>query len=105
MELSEALKWLSSVGAGIVAFWIMARVAFFATLSPEGKRIAAIALSSAIAIAAWGAQVALGYLPVPVGATAWVETIFGVAAVAFMSSQIAHGEKYLSRTSKAKLVE
>jgi hypothetical protein len=105
MELKTLLLWLCSTGAGVVAFWVMERLAWFSVLAPESKRIWSIVLTALVAILAWSCQMALGYIAMPVGWVAWVESLASVAAVAFTASQIAHGEKYLSRVSKAALVE
>jgi hypothetical protein len=60
MELKTLLLWLCSTGAGVVAFWVMERLAWFSVLAPESKRIWSIVLTALVAILAWSCQMAGG---------------------------------------------
>jgi len=98
MQLKDALLWISTVGAGLASFWLVENVAWFATLSPRARRVAAYLVAAALGILAWLAGIAMLYTPTPVGWRAWVEGAVAVALVASGVGQLIHGEKYLSAT-------
>ena len=98
MELKDALLWISTFGAGLASFYLVENVAWFATLSPRARRVAAYALAAAIGIVAWLAGIAMLYTPTPVGWRAWVEGAVAVGLVASGLGQLIHGAKYLSAT-------
>lgn len=100
MELKDVLLYITTVGAGLAAFWLIENVAWFATLSPRGRRIAAYALAAAIGIVAWLAEIAMLYTPTPIGWRAWVEGAVAVAMIASGLGQLIHGAKYLSNAPK-----
>lgn len=101
MELKDVLLYVTTVGAGLLAFWLIENVAWFATLSPRARRIAAYALAAAIGIAAWLVGIAMLYTPTPLGWRAWVEGAVAVGMVASGLGQLLHGQKYLSNTPTA----
>jgi len=93
MTLQEALLWLVTGGAAVLAYFLMEKVAFLARLSPIWKRPVAIAIAFVLAQASFLLQVHWGYAPLPIGEQAWAESIFvvGRGAVAAMLSQLIHG--------------
>lgn len=96
MELSEFIAWIvTGGGAGIVAYFLMEKVARLSNLPPEPKRYAAFALSGAVAVAAWCAGAGLGYYPFPAGAVDWIEQVFAIGTSAFALSQIIHARTKL----------
>ena len=90
-NLLEFLTWALTPGAGVLAFWLLENVAALAALEPKLKRLVAFGLSALIAVLAFLAMVGMGYTPSPENWRAWVEALFGVAAVAAGLSQILHG--------------
>ena len=111
MQLAEFIKWIMTVGAAALSFWIMERVRFFDTLGGEAKRILSFVLTSAIAIAGYWIGVALGYETLPmlngaIDTVSLIETLFMVASVATGLAQIIHGRKVLAskvRVGKSKV--
>lgn len=89
--LMEVLKWLISGGSGAVAYWLMEKVKALAALEPEPKRYVSLAISGAVAVLAFLAQVGMGYQAAPLDARAWIETLFAVVGVAMGIGQILHG--------------
>lgn len=97
-DLREILVWVTTAGAGVLAYWLIDNVAWLAQLAPRAKRFAAMALTGAIALAAWGVQLAMAYVPAPVDWRGWVEAAVAIVAVAFAVSQGIHGARNLSST-------
>ena len=94
MELKAFLWFLvSGGGAGIVAYWLMDNVAWFAGLNPKPKRWVAFALSAIVACLAFTASVFAGYSLTPVGALCWIEQLFSVATAAFGLATLLHINK------------
>jgi uncharacterized membrane protein HdeD (DUF308 family) len=89
MQLKDVLLWLTTAGAGYIAYWAVGQ--YGAQWSATAKRWAAYGVAAVIALAAYLVQIPLGYVVAPVGATAWIETLFGVAFAASGVSQIIHG--------------
>ncbi len=90
MELRDALLFLSTAGAAVAAYWLLDEWFILARLAPQQKRWAAIGLTAGIALAAWGAEVAMLYAPVPVGWRAWMEQGFSVGGAAVGLNQLIH---------------
>ena len=90
-NLLEFLTWALTPGAGVLAYWLMENVSALAALEPKLKRLVAFGLSALIGVLAFLAMVGMGYQPAPADWRAWVEALFGVAAVAAGLSQILHG--------------
>ena len=95
MELRDFLVWLTTAGSGVAAFYIVANVMWFSTLTPERKRLAAFGVAAILAVLAWLAQVGLGYVATPATGVGWLEALFAVATGAFSLSQIIHGAQVL----------
>lgn len=91
MELRDMLLFLSTAGAALAAYWLLNDVGFLRDLSPKQKRWAAVTLTAAIALAAWGTQVAMLYAPQPANWREWVERGFGIAGAAVGLNQLIHG--------------
>jgi len=90
-NLKDFLVWVLTPGAGVLAYWLMENVQFLVDLEARLKRFVAFGLSAVLGILAFLAMVGMGYQAVPVDWRAWVEALFGVAAVAGGLSQILHG--------------
>jgi len=95
MELSAFLPWVTTVGAGLLAYWLLDEVPALTRLGPKAKRRLAYILSAAVAILAYLAMMGMHYVPVPADARAWIEVLFVVGTGAFGLSQIIHGEREL----------
>ena len=95
MELKAFLPWLSTVGAALIAYWLIGEVPRLVRLGPKAKRRLAYTLSAIVAILAYLAQMGMHYVPVPVSARAWIEVLFAVGTGAFGLSQLIHGERQL----------
>jgi len=98
--LKEILVWATTVGAGVLAYWLIDAVDWLSGLPPRQKRLAAVGLTAIIAVAAWGLQIVFQYLPSPADWRSWIEAIVGVAAVAFSVSQGLHAWRDLATISK-----
>ena len=99
ITLRDALVFLSSTGAGVLAYWLMNRLPapIDARLSPANTRLLALVLTFLVACAAWGVEVLFGYQAAPFGWRAWCEALFAVGGGAAGLNQIIHG--YLSLPS------
>ncbi len=95
MELSAFLPWLTTVGAGLLAYWLINEIPQFSQQSPVAKRRLAYVLSAVIAILAYLAMVGMQYTPAPETWRAWIESLFLVGTGAFGLSQLVHGERDL----------
>jgi hypothetical protein len=104
MDLKTLLVWLTTTGAGIAAWWIMARIIWPAGWSDELKRHIALAMSGAIALAAYGAQIAMQYVAAPADWRAWVEAAAAILAVAFTTSQLAQARQKQARLARARRI-
>jgi len=94
-ELREILVWVTTAGAGVLAYWLVEEIEWLARLSPKAKRFASFGLTAAIALAAWGIQLAMAYVQAPVGWRAWVEAIVSIAAASIVVAQGVHGVRDL----------
>jgi hypothetical protein len=93
--LAQFLAWIvSGGGAGIITYFVM-DTWIPDSVTAEWKRYISLALAAAIAMAAFGAAVALGGIENPVTWQGWLESLFAVAFVATGLSQIIHGRKKL----------
>lgn len=95
MELSAFLPWLSTVGAALVAYWLIKEIPRLARLGPKAKRRLAYAMSAGIAILAYLAMMGMHYAPIPITPRSWIEVLFAVGTGAFGLSQMIHGERQL----------
>ena len=96
MELKQFLPWLSTVGAAILAYWLVGEISRTDVLSPKAKRRVAYGIAAVVAVGAYLLMVAMQYVPAPAGWRAWVEALFLVASGSFGLSQLIHGERELS---------
>lgn len=92
MLLSQFLFWLMGAGGGVAAYFLIEHVGFLAELGPQHKRWAAAALSAAIPLAAWGAGIGMGYLPLPETWQVAFEEGFALIGAAFGLSQLIHSK-------------
>lgn len=91
MELEAFLTWLvSSPGASAAAYFIIKKVPWFWSLSEQNLRLVAFALSAVIAMAAWDASVALGYVPAPTEVAGWATQLWYIATSAFGLATLIH---------------
>ncbi len=107
--LKELLVWLiSGGGAGVLAYWVISQIdasGGLASWTKEAVRYLSLAGAGLFAVLASIGGMALGYWAWPVGATAWVETLFSVIAVAVGLSQVLHGALKLRGQSRSKAVK
>ena len=54
MNLELFLAWLTTPGAGILAFWVMNHWTWAQSLNEEQRKLVSLALSGALALLAWG---------------------------------------------------
>jgi hypothetical protein len=103
--LKELLIWvLSGGGAGILAYWLISQLdaaGLLAKWTSEAVRYLSLAGAGLFAVIASIGGMALGYWAWPIGATAWVETLFSVIAVALGLSQALHGAFKLRGQARA----
>jgi hypothetical protein len=102
MDLQTLLVWLTTTGAGLVAWWIVDRIIWKYQTSDEIKRYVALAISGAIALAAWDMEIAMLYQPAPADWRAWVEQGVSILFTAFGVSQLAHARAKAARAAKAR---
>ena len=101
MELKEFLRWaVSGGGAGIIAYFLLGKWAWFSAQTAEHKRYVAIAATFLLADALYLALVFAGYDAMPVGVLGWVEQLFLVGTTAFGLSQVIHGARDLREGDK-----
>jgi len=101
MELKEFLRWaVSGGGAGIIAYFLLGKWAWFTAQTAEHKRYLALAATFLLADAFWLAMVFAGYDVMPAGALGWVEQLFLVGTTAFGLSQVIHGARDLRAGDK-----
>ena len=93
--LSEILVWVTTAGAGVLAYWLMEEIDWLAQLAPQPKRFVSFALTGAIALAAWGVQIVMAYAQAPVGWRGWIEAAIAIAAAAIAVAQGVHGVRDL----------
>ena len=95
-ELADILLWVTTAGAGVLAYYLMEEVEALKALAPKVKRFASFGLTGAIALAAWGAQLVMAYVTAPVGWRGWVEAVVAIVAAAIVVAQGVHGVRDLS---------
>ncbi len=95
-ELREILVWVTTAGAGVLAYWLVEEVAWLAQLAPKAKRFASFGLTAILALAAWGVQLVMAYAETPVGWRAWVEAVVAIVAAAIVVAQGVHGARDLA---------
>jgi hypothetical protein len=104
MTLRDALVWLTTVGAGVVTFWLLDNITWLRDLGEEVKRYAAFILSAAIADLAWLGLLAMQYVPTPgpwpSAWRSWLEALFAIAAGAIITSQVLHARAKSVRAAK-----
>lgn len=91
MELTAFLELLSTTLAGVIAWFLIDKIRWFAGLQPDTKRYVAYALSGILALAGWLGLLALGERPAPIDATDWVKQVFYVMTTSFGLSTILNG--------------
>jgi drug/metabolite transporter superfamily protein YnfA len=91
MELVAFLELLSTWLAGVVAWWLIDHIAWFAGLQPDTKRYAAYGFSFVIACLAWLALVAVGARSVPVSVVEWINQLFMVGTSSFGLATLLNG--------------
>ena len=106
MDLRTLLTTLVASGiGGTAAYWLLEKWAWFAGLTAEYKRFAALALNALVAILAYLAMLGMGYQTPPADWRAWIETIANVVialgATTFAVSQVWHGARDLSKSPPA----
>ncbi len=95
-ELSDILLWVTTAGAGVLSYWLMEEIEALAALAPKLKRFVSFGLTGVIALAAWGLQLVMAYVPAPVGWRSWVEAVVAIVAAAIVVAQGVHGARDLS---------
>jgi hypothetical protein len=88
MELEAFLRLAMTVLAGTIAWWLIDRIKWFASLQPDTKRLVSYAFSAAIAILAYLGLIALGAETAPGGATAWISALWLVGTSSFGMSTL-----------------
>jgi hypothetical protein len=97
-SLQELVIWLlTGGGAGVVAFALVEKIPALANLLPDYKRYVSLAITGAVAVAAWFFSVWMTWTVAPTGAQAWVEAIVSVIGTAIITSQVIHGATSLRK--------
>ena len=115
-NLSAFLMWVTTVGAGLFAYWLTNRVDWDRLaeanpgLSPGDlaimKRVFAWLVAGGVAILAWLVQVAMLYTPPPGDWRETIEVLFGVVAVAAFAAQTMHTVRDLpQKNSEARALD
>lgn len=91
MELTMFLELLTTTLAGVIAWWLIDHIKWFATLQPDTKRYVAYGFAGVLALVGWFGLLALGERPVPVDTAAWIKQIFYVATTSFGLSTMLNG--------------
>lgn len=89
MSLRDLLWWLGTPGAGVLAFFLIDHWPWAKALGEEARHFLSLGLSGALALLAWGAQIAMLYKPVPTDWRAGIEEAVALIFVAFGVSQLA----------------
>lgn len=101
MTLKEALSWIfAGPGAGIIAYFAIAKIKFLAKLNSEYKRYVGIGLTSILAVGVWVLSMLPGYTPWPVGWVEWLEGAFAIGFAANMVALAVHGRVDLRARDK-----
>lgn len=95
ITLRDLLVALTTTGAAVLAYYIMAHIPGLSTLPPEPKRWVAFALTGALALAGWGLQIVMLYVAQPADWRAWVADAVAIAGAAIVQGQLIHGAKDL----------
>jgi len=94
--LKDALVFVSTAGAGVVAYWLMEQLPALEELMPMWKRYTAFVLAFIVACAGYAGLMVMQYVALPgVWPTdwrLWVETFFAVGAGAILASQVVHAK-------------
>jgi drug/metabolite transporter superfamily protein YnfA len=91
MELAAFLQACSTWLAGPIAWYIIERVKWFATLQPDTKRYAAFGMSAVIAALAWLALIAIGRITPPGNWVQWVSDMWLVMTSSFGFATLING--------------
>jgi len=99
MGLEQALAWLSTIGAGIIVYFLLENIAALVSLPPVWKRVIAIFGTAAIAVIAFLLEVRWEFVALPLGEKAWVEALFAImyGALSAIWNQLLHGFAKLSK--------
>lgn len=100
-NIVAVLQWIiSGGGASLSAYWLIEHIAKLAALRAEAKRYAAFALAAGIGVGAWALLGWMAGVAWPSMPQEWVSTMFEVAALSILGSQVVHGrERLASRNS------
>lgn len=101
MELTAFLELVMTGLAGVIAWWLIDHIHWFAGLQPDTKRYVAYAFTAVIACLAWLGLIAVGARTAPVGLVAWISQLFYVGTSAFGLATILNGpslKKYRTHT-------
>lgn len=92
MTLQEVVVWiLSGPGAGMIAYWLIEKIEYFASLVPLEKRFVSIALPIGIAWVIYLFGMGMGYVAQPAEIREWIEALFAVGWAAAGIGQLIHG--------------
>lgn len=103
-NLQTILEWLYGAGAGVVAYYLIAKVEMrwpgFSELERDVKRGAAFVMVALLACIGYGLAVALGYNPLPASPQGWLEALVEVVSAAIrvslpaiVASQVVHARE------------
>lgn len=97
LTLEGALRWLTGLGAGIIAYLILNRWPWYNTLQDYlAKRLIALLSPAPLAILAFLLLVVVGYEPMPGSPVAWVEAVWvtGIGSIfAYLAYSIAERKR------------
>ena len=101
MELREVLRWVvSGGGAGVLAYYIIARIKWPAEYPSERKRWITLAVTFGLADISFVLMTLVGYEAIPLTALEWVEHLWLVGTTAFGLAQMIHATIDLRATDK-----
>jgi hypothetical protein len=106
----QFLTWFVSAGAGILAYWLLARPILIAVLAGWAgwtepnlaislallKRLAAGVLGLVLSLAGYLVMAGLGFAQMPAGMLGWLGLIITMTGLHFPISQLIHGVRDLN---------
>lgn len=95
MNLRAILTWLvGGAGAGLVAWWIINRIPALKQLDAFWLRLVAFGIAAVFAGVAWAIELAMGFVPAPVGVEGWTNATIAILVACYAAtavSQLTHG--------------
>ncbi len=90
------LSWvIYGGGAGTLAYLLMEKIKWSASVGSEKKRYISIVITIGFALLAWGVLLLAKAVPTPVGLINWWVEAWKIGGVAYIASSLEHGRLVL----------